>query len=102
MNDVVHINLSQLDFSIEQLEKLCNQEQISNNRQVQSIVHKLFSEDWVGSADGEAFRDKFAEYQRNLDKMASFYDQIITDLKKIRSDMAQQINNKPNIHTDGF
>lgn len=101
-SDIVYTDLSQVDYSISQLENLCNQEQIENNNEVERIIEKLTTENWVGANDTEVFKNKFAEYQENLKKMAYFYEQIISDLKDIRVGMEEQMQSRPNIHTDGF
>lgn len=101
-SDIVYTDLSQVDYSISQLENLCNQEQIENNNEVERIIEKLTTESWVGANDTEVFKNKFAEYQENLKKMAYFYEQIISDLKDIRVGMEEQMQSRPNIHTDGF
>ncbi len=100
-NDIVYGNLGQIDYSINQLENLCNSKQVDNNKEVERILNRLTTENWIGK-DSEAFKNKFREYQNNLDKMAAFYQQIISDLKIIRSELEEQMQTKPNIHTDGF
>ncbi|MCI8567975.1 MAG: hypothetical protein HFG48_01495 [Bacilli bacterium] len=101
-NDVIYTDLSQVDYSINQLESLCNQQQVENNKEVERIIEKLTTESWAGATDTEAFKNKFAEYQENLRKMSYFYSQVIDDLRSIRVDMEDQMQSRPNIHTDGF
>lgn len=101
-NDIVYTDLSQVDYSINQLESLCNSQQVENNNEVEKLISKLTTESWVGAKDTEVFKEVFAEYQENLKKMAAFYEQIICDLKNIRVEMNEQMQARPNIHTDGF
>lgn len=101
-SDIVYTDLSQVDYSINQLENLCNQQQVENNNEVERIIDRLTTENWTDSADSEAFKETFSKYQENLKRMASFYEQIISDLKVIRTEMSDQMQSRPNIHTDGF
>lgn len=100
-NDTIYGNLEQIDYSISQLENLCNNKQVDNNKEVERIINRITTENWIGK-DSETFKNKFSEYQNNLTKMASFYQQIINDLRVIRSELEEQMQTKPNIHTDGF
>lgn len=96
-NDILNIDLSLIDNSVEIIRKDCFNKLELNNKDLKDLITKLTTEEWI-SNENQSFVLVMDSYIDKLKIISEFYEQITKDLQKIKIEMEIEMNKKPSIH----
>ena len=99
-NDILNVDLSLIDTSINSINEECKKKLISNNKELKQLLIRLTSEEWV-SHENQEFIKVMDKYIEKLNTISLFYEQVIRDLQKIKLEMEEEMNTTPSVHFNG-